>query len=96
MSLITIVAKVTAKNDQVETVKAELMNMIARTRLEEGCIEYRLHQDSDNPALFLFYENWADAASLEQHMNSAHFKAYVTAVSDLIADKTVHKMTEIG
>jgi quinol monooxygenase YgiN len=95
MSIVIVVAKVTAKSDAIETVKAELLKMIAPTRQEEGCIEYRLHQDNDDPAVFVFYENWKSLVCLEQHMNSKHFQAYVAAVGDLIADKTVHKMTEI-
>lgn len=96
MSVVTVVAKITAKNDAIETVKAELIKMLAPTRQEEGCREYRLHQDHENPAVFVFYENWQNLACLEQHMNSPHFQAYVAAVGDLIADKTVHKMTEIA
>jgi quinol monooxygenase YgiN len=95
MSIVTIVAKVTAESDAIEAVKAELLKMIAPTRQEEGCIEYRLHQDNDNPAVFIFYENWKNLACLEQHMNSKHFQAYVAAVGDLLANKSVYKMTEI-
>ena len=95
MSTVTVVAKVTAKSDTVEAVKAELLKMIAPTRQEEGCIEYRLHQDNDNPAIYVFYENWKSRACLEQHMNSPHFQAFVAAASDLVADKLVHIMTEI-
>lgn len=95
MAIVTIVAKVMAKNDQIEAVKAELLKMIAPTRQEEGCIEYRLHQDNSNPAVFLFYENWQSAACLEQHINSQHFREYVAAVGDLIAEKVVGMMTEV-
>lgn len=96
MPKVTIVAKIVAKSDTIEAVKAELKNMIEPTRKEEGCLEYRLHQDNDNPAIFVFYENWENPASVERHMNSPHFKTYVEAVGNLIADKVVHKMTEIG
>ena len=95
MTTVTIVAKITAKNDAVEAVKAELLKMVAPTRQEEGCMEYRLHQDNADPAVFVFCENWKNQACLEQHMNSRHFQAYVAAVADLIAEKIVHKMTEI-
>ena len=96
MSTVTVVAKLTAKSDNIEAVKTELLKMIAPTRKEEGCIEYRLHQDNDNPAVFVFYENWKGLACLEQHMKSQHFQAYVAAVGNLITEKTVYKMTEIG
>ena len=96
MSIVTVVAKMTAKSDTIEVVKAELIKMLAPTRQEEGCLEYRLHRDNDNPDVFVFYENWKNLACLEQHMNSPHFQAYVAAVGDLIADKAVHKLTEIA
>lgn len=95
MAIVTVVARITAKDDAVEAVRVELLKMITPTRLEEGCIEYRLHQDNDNPACFVFYENWRDRGCLERHMNSEHFKAYVTAVGELIADKVVQLMTEL-
>jgi len=96
MSTITIVARLTAKSNAIEAVKAEVLKMVAPTRREEGCLEYRLHQDNDNPAVFVFYENWKNQSCLEQHLGSSHHKAYVSAVGDLIDDKIVHKMTEIA
>lgn len=95
MATVTVVAKITARDDAVEAVKAELLKLVAPTRREEGCLEYRLHQDNDDPSVFIFYENWQSPACLERHMSSPHFEAYVAAVGDLLADKTVHKMTEI-
>jgi quinol monooxygenase YgiN len=95
MLIVTVVAKVTAKIDAIEVVKAELIKMLVPTRQEEGCIEYRLHQDNENPAVFVFYENWKNISCLEQHMKSQHFLKYVAVVGDLIADKHVYKMTEI-
>ena len=58
MSNLTVVAKVTAKKDSVDNVKSELLKLITPTRKENGCIEYNLHQDNDDPAVFIFYETW--------------------------------------
>jgi quinol monooxygenase YgiN len=96
MSKLTIVAKVTAKKDSVETVRNELLKLITPTRKEEGCLEYHLHQDNDAPAVFIFYETWESLACLEKHMISPHFRNYVAAVGSLIEDKAVHKMTRIA
>jgi len=96
MSVVSVVAKLTVKIAAIEPVKKELLKLIPLTRAEDGCIEYRLHQDNDDPAVFVFYENWESMACLEQHMNSAHFKSYAAAVGDLLAEKVVHQMTEIG
>lgn len=96
MAKVTVVAKLTVREDSIEPVRAELLKMIAPTRQEEGCIEYRLHQDLENPAVFIFYENWQNMEFLIKHLNSQHFQEYVAAVGDLVIEKIVHKMAEIA
>lgn len=96
MSKLTVVAKVTAKRDYVETVKSELLKLIEPTRKEHGCIEYNLHQDNEYPEIFVFYETWESLACLERHMNSEHFRSYVNAAGSLIEEKVVYKMARIG
>jgi len=96
MSTVTVVAKVTAKKGFVESVRCELLKLIAPTRAEEGCLEYRLHQDQADPAVFIFYENWQSEACLARHMESDHFKNYLCAVDGRLEEKIVHRMTMIG
>jgi quinol monooxygenase YgiN len=96
MSVVTVVAKLVVREDAVETVKAELLKLIEPTRQEAGCLEYRLHQDNDDPKVFIFYENWQGMASLEQHIASTHYRDYVAAVSGMIQEKSVRKMTCIA
>ena len=96
MSVITVVATLVVREDAVDAVKAELLKMIAPTRQEEGCIEYRLHQDTSDPSVFLFFETWAGQAALERHKNSPHYRNYVAAVDGMLADKSVRLMTAIG
>ena len=95
MSKLTVVATVVAKSDSVKDVKTALLKLIEPTRKEAGCIEYNLHQDNEDPAVFIFYETWESLACLEKHLSSDHFKSYVNAAGSLIANKVVHKMTRI-
>lgn len=95
MSNLTVVAKVVAKKDSVESVKNEMLKLIVPTRKEDGCIEYNLHQDNDDPAVFVFYETWESLACLENHMSTDHFKSFVSAIGSLVEEMAVHKMTRI-
>ena len=54
---LTIVARILAKEEKRDLVKTELVKLLDITRAEEGCINYDLHQDNENPNLFLFHEN---------------------------------------
>ncbi|MEL6493878.1 MAG: putative quinol monooxygenase [Cyanobacteria bacterium J06623_7] len=96
MSKLTIVAHVTAKSDRIDFVKAELLKLIDITRAEEGCINYDLHQDNNNPAHFLFYENWDSRELWQTHMNNKHLKDYMAATEGSIEDFTLYEMTQIA
>lgn len=95
MSKLTIVARVVAKKDAIERVKGEGLKLVAPTRKEEGCLGYVLHQDNENPAVFVFYENWKSAEDLDKHMNTPHFKSFAAAVGDITEEIAINKLTEL-
>ncbi len=90
---LTIVGKIEANPDKIEFVKAELLKLVAPTLKEAGCIQYDLHQDNDNPAVFLFYENWDDRDLWQQHMNNTHLVAYMAATEGAVKSFTLNEMT---
>ena len=96
MSKLTIVANITAKSDKIELVKAELEKLIDVTLAEEGCLQYDLHQDNENPAHFMFYENWESRELWQTHMSSQHIKDYMAATDGAIEDFTLHEMTHLA
>lgn len=96
MSEIIVVAKLIARKESVETVKTELLKMVEPTRQEPGCIEYLLCQDNEDPAVFVFYENWESAAALEKHKDTGHYKHYSATVLGMIEERIVNKLTKIG
>lgn len=75
---LTIIGRVEAHVDKVKLVKTELLKLITPTLKEAGNIQYDLHQDNDNPAIFLFYENWEN----RPHIHNITYRAVV--ISGLI------------
>ncbi len=96
MSKLTIVANITTKADKIDLVKAELLKLIDITRAEEGCINYDLHQDNENSAHFLFYENWKSRERWQEHMDNQHLKDYLAATDGAVEDFTLNGMTHIA
>ena len=96
MTQLTIVAKIEAKADQIDLVKAELLKLITMTRSEQGCINYDLYQDNDNPAQFIFYENWETRELWQAHMGNDHLKEYMLATEGAVATFTLNEMTNIS
>lgn len=96
MAKLTIVANIIAKQDKVELVKQELLKLIDITRAEEGCINYDLHQDNENPAHFVFYENWESRELWQAHMGNQHLADYLAETEGAVDTFTVSEMTHIG
>ena len=70
--IVTVVAKVEAANAYVELIKDECRALVAPSRLEKGCLNYELYRSQENPAVFIFYENWQSREDLENHLQSPH------------------------
>jgi quinol monooxygenase YgiN len=96
MTTIVVFARIKARQDSVESVKSELLKMVEPTRKETGCITYQLHQDNEDPAVFVFYEIWDSAASLERHKDTDHYRHYAATVLGLIEERVVNKLIKIA
>ena len=96
MSQLTIVANITANPDKVDLVKAELEKLIPITRAEEGCLQYDLHQDDEDRAHFLLFENWASRELWQTHMGAPHVASFLAATEGAVAQFTVNEMSLIG
>ena len=95
MPKLTIVADIHTQPDKIDFVKEELLKMLPITREEEGCIQYDMHQDNDNPAHFLFFEIWESREQWQVHMNAPHLVAYRQATKGAIAKFELYEMTSV-
>ena len=96
MSKLTIVASIHARPDRASMVRVELEKLVSITQAEEGCLQYDLHQDNEDPAHFLFYENWESRDHWQAHMKAPHLEAYRKATEGAIADFALYEMSPIG
>ena len=94
-SYLTLVVHILVKEAYRDEIKAELLKLISPTRGEEGCIAYDLHQDNDNPNLFLFHEKWVNQKYLTKHSQSDHIAAYRIISKDKLENVTAYKMTKL-
>ena len=83
---VTVVARIKAKPGLEEQVKNELLGLVGPTRTEGGCINYDLHQSSDEAGLFMFYENWISKKDLDDHLAMPYLEAFKAKAEDLLAE----------
>lgn len=83
---VTVIATLKARSGQEDNVRQELLALIPTTRAEAGCLNYDLHQATDNPSQFLFHENWASKADLDAHLAKPHLQAFLAKADSLLAE----------
>ena len=83
-----------AKQQHIDQFKAILLELVVESRKEEACIQYDLHQSTDDPALFIFHEEWASKEALELHNQTAHINKFIKDSVDVIDGALIIHKTE--
>ncbi len=83
---LTVSAQIKAKPGKEAEVRQELLSLVAPGRKDAGCLNYDLYQAQENPALFLFFENWVSKAHLEAHLQKPDLQAVLGRLGQLVAE----------
>lgn len=83
---VTVIARVRSREGFEEQIRQECLALVAPSRKEEGCINYDLHQSIDDPALFIFYENWESRDDVEHHLEMPHCQAFDERTDGMLAE----------
>ncbi len=92
---VTVVARAVARPGMEERLAEASHTLISPTRDEEGCINYDLHQNAEDPTEILFYENWRSKADLDRHLQTPHVKEVLDQLPELSengVEITLYKM----
>ena len=81
---LSVIAYITAQAGHQDQVGDALLDLVAQTRNEKGCVNYDLHQSLENISEFAIYENWEKATDLDAHAESAHLQAFIRVAGHLL------------
>ena len=94
--MLTIIARPTVDPDRLADIKAAMLDLVAATLQEEGCLRYELHQDNRQSNRFVFVESWESHELWRQHMEGEAIKYFNARISGGIIDFELQEMTKIG
>lgn len=104
MSMVHVVAVITAKPGMREQILQAFKANVPTVQAEEGCIEYGATVDADGlggwQARFgddtmVVVEKWASVDALKAHARAPHMAEYAAKTKDLIADRKVHVLSSV-
>ena len=93
--MLTIVARPTVHLDRLEEVKSAMLDLVADTLKERGCISYQLHQDNQQPNRFVFVESWESRELWREHMDGDAIKAFNARIEGSIMEFELQELTRI-
>ena len=97
--MIHVIAIITAKPGQRETILTHFRANVPAVRAEKGCIEYGAAVDLDpalkfqtafGPDAFVVVEKWESPDALKAHAAAPHMAAYAATTRDFIASRAIH------
>ena len=92
----TIIARPTVDSERVDEIKRAMVELVKKTRLEDGCELYELHQDKNTPNKFVFVERWSDRDSWRQHMDGDAIKEFNKTIAGGIIAFELQELVKIA
>ena len=101
--MIHVVAVLTAKPGQRETVLKHFAANRPNVLAEAGCIEYGAAVDLENmgtaaygPDTFVVVEKWESPDHLKAHAAAPHMKAFGAKTKDMVAGRVIHVLAPVS
>ena len=86
---VKVIAFVTVRPGQEDAFVEAARLCVAGSRAEPGVLHYDLWREKEGDRRFVFDERYVDAAAVEQHRASDHYKTFGAAARDLAAGRPV-------
>lgn len=85
--LLTVIVWMWAAPGKRDELRAALEALVEPTSVEDGFVNYDLHEHLEDPDMFLLYENWESAEALEAHFATPHLKDFVERIPELLDER---------
>ena len=73
---VIVAGTVRAPKENIEQLRPHMLEMMTRTRAEDGCLAYGYAEDVGEPGLIHVFEKWRDRAVLDAHFTTPHMAAW--------------------
>ena len=82
---LTVIIK--SKSEYREELKSVLFDLSKNSNEETACIQYDLHQDIEEPNVFILHEVWESIEGLDLHKEQAHLLKFNEVLELFLEEK---------
>jgi quinol monooxygenase YgiN len=83
--MIVVVGRVVTDMARREDMKRIGQTVARASRAEEGCLSYRVYEDTEIENEFVFVEEWESQEALERHFSTPHIAEFMRAIPATVA-----------
>ena len=84
---VRVVARLVAREDSIDKVRAVLVALVEPSRREQGCVSYELLQNSADAKDLTVVEEWTTDTALSSHLETAHFHEATAKLEGILASE---------
>jgi quinol monooxygenase YgiN len=88
---LTVINK--SKPEYREELKLVLKNLVDNSTKEEACLRYDLHQNIEDPNVFIFHEIWKNKEGLDLHKEQSYSLEFNRTSKLFLEEKTIVYLT---
>ncbi len=81
---IYLTALIKSKSGAADEMKGYLLELLDASTQEAACIQYELHQSSEESTQFIFHETWASQKGLDLHNQQPHVQKFSAAAGPIM------------
>ncbi|NQV54599.1 MAG: antibiotic biosynthesis monooxygenase [Rhodospirillales bacterium] len=96
MAHFVLIVTVEVNPGDVDAFRAAILENAKASVQEAECHRFDVVSQEDNKNVFVFYEEYTNAAALDAHMQSEHFKKYREATEGMSSARDVKRCTVIS
>ena len=90
--MLALVVEFRIKSEHIAAFEREILeNARASRETEAGCRQFDVCRDPADPAVFFLYELYDDAAAIEAHLGTAHYRHMDLVSARWVDSKTVRR-----
>lgn len=96
MEEIVIVARLKIKEEFYSEVYKELKILHENThKYDNGCLQYDLHQNTEDRSSFVFVETWSTLPMLKEHESKEHFRMFIKKIENKLEELEINTFKKI-
>jgi len=95
MASITVISNYFLKAEHADELKSYIGHLVPLCLSEDGCYQFDLHTNVDDPLHYMTYEQWASPEHFEKHLKSEHITDAFAKTKGMFTNITVTKTKKL-